>query len=357
MRKVSKIINKSMESNLYSKNILSGKQLSKNIEMMLIKRMNKIKQLCDENNLLLDISDKKFISLPKLKIIHIGDRKDSQLYIDNKLKLCSKIGMLGEVVNFKTASKEELLKEIEISNNDKDIHGIIVQLPIPNSNIPVSEILSKISIEKDVDGLNPLNMGIMMQSSLNDCLIPPTAMGVLEMLRLCLCYNNEIDYYNADYLNSDAFYKNTPVNLEGFDITVLGRGLTAGLPLSLLLQKCNGTVTVCHSFSKDIKSNCKKADIIISAVGKADLISKEYIKQDAIIIDVGINVETQEYIKNDELIKKKKIKGDVNFDDVLPYCKFLTPVPGGVGLMTLVMLLKNVITAWSHINKIEINNI
>ena len=323
--------------------VLNGTILSNLIQKKLYEKLSKINDLIESNNL--DVSP------AKLKIILVGHKLDSKLYVENKIKKCRAIGMASELKIFpETIKKEELLEEIEKSNSDKDVHGIIIQLPLPDNLVPNrTEILSKVNLDKDVDGLNPLNQGKILQMNFCECLLPPTAMGVMELLRLAIDFNNDIDRYIKDYLDENIFY-DKPLDLSGMDVTVLGRGLTAGMPVSILMQKCNGTVTTCHSKTLNIQNKCENADILISAVGKPNLVNKYYVKPDSILIDVGINVE-----KTDN--EKKIIKGDVDFDDVVEKVKYITPVPGGVGKMTVIMLLKNVLKAWSIINKINLNKI
>lgn len=329
----------------YKNKILNGTMLSQVIQSSIIEKLSLFKnELTDFNN----FSKNAEIPPPKLKVILVGDRMDSKVYVENKLKLCKSIGMEGELKHFSSnANKEEILEEIDSSNKDTTVHGIIVQLPLPeklaNSR---TEILSHVELSKDVDGLNPLNQGKILQMNLADCLIPPTAMGVLELLRLAIDYSNDIEDYKENYLKSHIF-NDQPINLAGLDVTVIGRGLTAGLPLSILMQKCNATVTLCHSKTKHLKSKCETSDIVISAVGKTNLIGGEDIKDQSIIVDVGINVEFDEN-------GNKLITGDVDFTSSLNKVKYITPVPGGVGKMTVIMLLKNVIKAWSVLNKINL---
>lgn len=327
----------------YKEKILNGSKLSGLIETKLSEKLSKINFLIESNKL--------NIPPPKLKIILVGERLDSKLYVENKLKKCKTIGMSGEIKVFpEEVNKEELLNEIEISNLDTSIHGIIVQLPLPDKlSSSRTEILSKVDLEKDVDGLNPLNQGKILQMNIYDCLIPPTAMGVLELLRLAIDYNNDLNSYASSYLQKNIF-DDKSLDLSGLDVTVLGRGLTAGLPLSILMQKCHGTVTLCHSKTVNIKSKCETADILISAVGKSKLIDKLYVKTNSIVVDVGINVLKEEGRNN-------LITGDVHFEEVINAVKYITPVPGGVGKMTVIMLLKNVLKAWSKLNKIDLNKL
>lgn len=327
----------------YKSKILNGSKLCSVIENKLAEKLSRINTLIQSKEL--------NVSPPKLKIILVGDKLDSKIYVKNKIKKCKLIGMSSELKNFSdNVSKQEILEEIEKSNLDQSIHGIIVQLPLTdNLTSSRTEILSKVDLQKDVDGLNPLNQGRILQMKMCDCLIPPTALGVLELLRLAIDYNNNIDSYVENYLKENIFDDHS-VNLSGLDVTIIGRGLTAGLPLSILMQICHGTVTVCHSKTRNIRNKCENADILISAVGKSMMISKDYVKPDCIVIDVGINVEKVDG-------KHNQITGDVEFDEVIDVVKYITPVPGGVGKMTVIMLLKNVLKAWSKLNNLNLNNL
>lgn len=329
-------------SDLYSNKILNGTILSHTIKEDLKERLALI------------MSKYKIIHKPKLKIILIGDRKDSHIYVENKIKACKYIGVESEVKRFHSSvNKETIEDEVKYSNTDVNTHGIIVQLPLPlELEAFKTDILSSVAIEKDVDGLNPLNQGNILQMSLTKTLVPPTAVGVLELLRLAIKFENNIDNYIKNYLFNFSFSEEG-VDLSGMDVCVLGRGLTAGLPISILMQKCNGTVTLCHSLSNKEKVFRKliESDIIITAVGKKSLLTANDIKNNSIIVDVGINVE------NDTNNEKKKVCGDVDFTGCVKKAKYITPVPGGVGRMTVVMLIKNVIKSWLISNKIDLNEI
>lgn len=283
---------------------------------------------------------------PKLNIILIGDRPDSRLYVENKIKMCKLLGIKSELIQFTNLTEApKVIKAIHDSNHDDKVHGIIVQLPLPDHLIAErTKILSQVDTSKDVDGLNPLNQGKILQMKISECLLPPTAMGVLEILRLVINHNNNIEDYVQNYLIKNCFDDQT-VNLSGKNVTVLGRGLTAGLPLSILMQKCDGTVTLCHSKTLNTNEMSYKADILISAVGKPGLV-RDYVKNNSIVIDVGISVE-------EDRNGNKHIRGDVSFEEVLEKVSYITPVPGGVGKMTVIMLLKNVIKSWGVINKIN----
>jgi methylenetetrahydrofolate dehydrogenase (NADP+) / methenyltetrahydrofolate cyclohydrolase len=356
----------------YKEKIINGAMLSKIIQESIKEKMSLLKfdktniienfQNFDEkekfsknkiNNFPTNKSHPNPLFPPKLKVILVGDRPDSKLYVENKLKMCKLIGVESQLVHFPSnTTKSEILEEIENSNKDDSVHGIIIQLPLPEDlNNYRTEILSSVDLRKDVDGLNPLNQGKILQMGLSECLLPPTAMGVLELLRLAINYSNDLEAYKLNYLENYLF-DDQPVNLSGMDVTVLGRGLTAGLPLSILMQKCNGTVTLCHSKTSpdNMRNKCQESDILISAVGKSNLVSRELVKSNSIVIDVGINVNFDEE-------GNKIITGDVEFDNLVDKVKFITPVPGGVGKMTVIMLLKNVVKAWSSINKINLREL
>lgn len=328
---------KSMDFYNLNPKVLSGIPLSAAIQSILKEKIGKIQ------------ANKSIDKLypPKLKVILIGSRKDSRLYVDNKLKLCDQIGVVSELSSYPDDTLvEDVLYDIDKANNDPSVHGILIQLPLP-SHLPVTQILNSVKVEKDVDGLHPLSQGKMLQMSLNQCLIPPTAMGVLELLRLAVDYDNNLTEYIDRYLVKH-FFSDMQVDLSGKDVCILGRGLTAGLPLSILMQKCNATITLCHSKTKNIEDKMKNADILISAVGKKNLVGVDNIKEESILIDVGINVTVDSE-------GKKKISGDMDFESMLDKTKYMTPVPGGVGKMTVVMLLKNVLKAWGTINNIDLN--
>jgi methylenetetrahydrofolate dehydrogenase (NADP+)/methenyltetrahydrofolate cyclohydrolase len=327
--------------NINHKKILNGATLSQAIVSILKEKLSRVQNTPEYSKII----------CPKLKVILIGGRQDSKIYVENKMKMCGLIGVGSEVKTFsEDSNKEEILNEIDKSNLDPHIHGIIVQLPLPSSlNQHRTEILSRVELNKDVDGLNPLNQGKILQMNISDCLIPPTAMGVLEILRLAITYENDLKRYSDDYLSLHCF-DDYPVNLAGLDVTVLGRGLTAGLPLSNLMQKCDATVTLCHSKTQNLDEKCRRADILISAVGKHKLISRDDVKEGSIVVDVGINVAFDEQ-------GNKTITGDVDFDSIVDKVKYITPVPGGIGKMTVIMLLKNVIKAWGVINKIDFHKV
>lgn len=323
--------------------ILDGKTLSNAIREDLKYKLSTIMQR------------HSIINKPKLKIIFIGDKQDSKLYIDNKIKECKYMGVESDLVKFdESISINRVIEEIDKSNSDKNIHGIIVQLPVPrhleSSKI---EILSKIDIKKDVDGFNFLSQGGcggLFKADASKSLISPTAVGVREIIRLADVYNNNLEAYIKDYLLGKSL-TDERIDLNKKQISILGKGFTAGLPISILMQSSNAKLVQINSKSERnfVLEKLKESDIIISAVGKKNLIIGEHIKDNCIIIDVGISVDV-----NPEN-GSRRITGDVNFESCWDKCKYITPVPGGVGKMTVIMLVKNVIQAWMTAHKIDLN--
>lgn len=269
--------------------IINGKEIREALKQELQDKINKISE-----------------SL-KLVVIQVGDDPASNVYIKNKKKLCEELGILCEHKKFLEITEQDLIQEIDNLNNDKTVTGILVQLPLP-PEIDETKIIEKISPLKDVDGLTSQNMGKLFTG--NKALVPCTALGIIKML---------------EYLNID---------LQGLNVTIVGRSKLVGLPLIALLLNKNCTVTVCHSKTKNLPEKTKKADALIVAVGQKELITKDYVKDDAIVIDVGIN----RY--------QNKLYGDCNFNELLPKCKYITPVPGGVGPLTVIMLINNIIEAY-----------
>ncbi|MBA4535769.1 bifunctional methylenetetrahydrofolate dehydrogenase/methenyltetrahydrofolate cyclohydrolase FolD [Bacillus aquiflavi] len=245
---------------------------------------------------------------PGLAVILVGDNQASRTYVRNKQKACHETGMHSELIEYEdTITEQELIKKITELNEDPSIHGILVQLPLPK-HINEIKMIEAISPEKDVDGFHPINIGRMMTGQ--DTLLPCTPYGVLEMIA-------EID-----------------IDITGKHAVIVGRSNIVGKPAGQLLLNKNATVTYCHSKTKDLKAYTKQADILIAAVGKANLITSDHIKEGAVVIDVGMN-------RNEE----GKLCGDVAFDEVKEKASYITPVPGGVGPMTITMLLFNTLKA------------
>lgn len=254
-----------------------------------------------------------YFQTPILAVVTIGDDAASEVYVKNKKKACEYVGMSFLHLDYASCVKEEVvIKKIKQLNKDKSINGIIVQLPIPD-NFNVSKIINTIDPAKDVDGLTNTQAGKLIQNE--KCLIPCTPKGIMEI------------------------FKEYKIDLEGKHVVIVGRSNLVGKPLMLECLNKNATVTMCHSKTKDLKKYTKDADILVVAVGKKYLIDKTMVKEDSVIIDVGIN-------RIDG-----KLYGDVN-PNVEEVCGYVTPVPGGVGPMTVSMLLKNTFEAYKNQNGI-----
>ncbi len=244
----------------------------------------------------------------KLAVILVGNDNASKVYVKNKSKACEDVGIeYEEILLDESTTMDKLLKIIDKLNERSDINGILLQSPIPKG-LDIQKAFNRIKEEKDVDGFNPINAGKL--STGQDCFIPCTPLGIIKMLEK---YNIEIAGKNA---------------------VVIGRSNIVGKPLAQCLLNKNATVTVCHSKTKNIKEITKQADILISAVGKLNMVTEDCIKDGAVVIDVGMN-------RNEE----GKLVGDVDFENVSKKASYITPVPGGVGPMTIAMLMNNVIKA------------
>jgi len=248
---------------------------------------------------------------PGLTVVLVGENPASLVYVRNKIKACEEVGINSVQHKLpETTTHEELLGLIRHLNASKDVHGILVQLPLPKQ-INEEEILEEISPSKDVDGFHPYNVGRLMIG--NPVLQPCTPYGVMRLL------------------------DSTGVDLSGKDAVVVGRSNIVGKPMAMMLLKRNATVTVCHSKTKDLVERVKKADILVAAIGRAEFIKGEWVKEGAVVIDVGMN-RTME----------GRLVGDVDFEGASERASFITPVPGGVGPMTIAMLLKNTVVAASR---------
>ncbi len=273
--------------------IIDGKELAKKVRANLKKEV--------------DILKEQGIK-PKLAVIVVGNDKASSVYVRNKSKACNEVGIeFEEFLKGDDITQEELLQLIQQLNERKDIHGILLQSPIPQ-HLDIREAFNLIDYRKDVDGFNPINVGKL--SLCEDTFISCTPNGVMRML----------EEYN--------------ISIEGKRAVIIGRSNIVGKPLIQCLLNKNATVTVCHSKTKDIEEITKGADILIAALGKPKFVTEDMVKSGAVVIDVGIN-------RNDE----GKIIGDVDFENVSKIASYITPVPGGVGPMTIAMLMKNVIKA------------
>jgi len=250
---------------------------------------------------------------PKLSVVLVGDDPASHTYVNNKEKACNEAGIISDVHRLKADTKEsDLLKLVEKLNKDKSIHGIIVQIPMPE-HISEEKVTNSIAPEKDVDGLGILNMGMIIKGE-GDPLVSCTPQGIIDLI------------------------KTTGIEIKGKSAVVVGRSNMVGKPTAVLLLAEHATVTICHSRTIDLASVTRNADILVAAIGKAQIIKGDMIKKGSIVIDVGTN-------RNNE----GKLVGDVDFDKAKDIAGYITPVPGGVGPMTIAMLLKNTVKAASRI--------
>lgn len=273
--------------------IIDGKDLAKKVRKGLKKEVNILK----ENGI-----------NPKLAVIMVGDDPGSQVYVRNKSKACEKVGIEFEEFLFDANTTEEvLLNTIKKLNEDNSIHGILLQSPVPK-HININKAFRTISPDKDVDGFNPVNVGNLTIGE--DAFISCTPYGIVKM----------IEEYN--------------IETEGKNTVILGRSNIVGKPMIQCMLNKNSTVTVCHSKTKNIEEITKKADIVIAAIGKPKFLKENMIKDGAVVIDVGIN-----------RMEDGTICGDVDYDAISEKASYITPVPGGVGPMTIAMLLSNVVKA------------
>ena len=250
----------------------------------------------------------RFGKRPGLAVIIVGEDPASQVYVRNKAKGCEEVGFHSEVYRLpEETTMDELLALINKLNNDSNIHGILCQLPLPK-HLDEMQVILNINPEKDVDAFHPVNTGKIMIG--NYSFLPCTPAGVMELIA------------------------STGTDITGKKCVVVGRSNIVGKPQAMLLLQKNGTVTICHSRTKNLKDEIKQADILVVAIGKADFITGDMIKEGAIVIDVGMN-------RNSE----GKLTGDVDFASAEKVASYITPVPGGVGPMTITMLLKNTLTA------------
>jgi len=255
-------------------------------------------------------------SKPTLATVLVGDRVDSAAYVASKQKACAELGM-GSISHQLPAdiTQDELEKLIRDLNADKAVNGILVQLPLP-SHLNEERVLQLISIEKDVDGFSPINIGRLAQKGREPLFVPCTPYGCIYLL------------------------EQVGVKLEGANAVVLGRSNIVGMPAALLLISRNATVTVCHSKTKDIAGVVRQADILIAAIGKMEFVRGDWIKPGAAVIDVGINSKPDATKKSGH-----RLVGDVNFEEAREVAGFITPVPGGVGPMTIAMLMRSTFRA------------
>ncbi len=253
---------------------------------------------------------------PGLATVLVGDNPASQVYVRMKHKACEQVGIRSFGYTLPaTASQEEVESLVEELNANPEVHGILVQLPLP-PGLDEERILSRIDLRKDVDGFHPLNIGRLAQKGREPLFVPCTPLGILFML-------DEVG-----------------VTLEGAEAVVLGRSNIVGMPMALLLLRRNATVTVCHSRTRDLPAVTRRADVLIAAVGRPEMVRADWVKPGAVVIDVGVN-----RVEDPGTEKGYRLVGDVAFEEVKEVAGAITPVPGGVGPMTIAMLLKNTLRA------------
>ncbi len=278
--------------------IIDGKELAKKIRGQVAQEVEKLKN--------------RGVN-PKLAVIMVGDDPASKVYVKNKSKACNEVGIeFEEFLLDKNIEKNELITLIEKLNWRQDIHGILLQSPIPE-HLDIYDAFGAIDYRKDVDGFHPINIGRLALN--RQTFISCTPHGILKMLQ----------EYN--------------INLKGANVVILGRSNIVGKPLAQVLLNNDATITICHSKTKNIDKITKNADILISAIGKAKFVTADMVKQGAVVIDVGINRG-----------EDGKLVGDVDFANVSKKASYITPVPGGVGPMTVAMLLNNVVIAAKYLN-------
>lgn len=273
--------------------ILDGKQIAKEYRQRLKNQVNELKE---------------HGFTPKLSVILVGNDGASQSYVKSKKKAAEKIGMISEIIHLDESTSEEVvLSELNRLNNDDTVSGILVQVPLPKQ-VSEQKVLETIDPNKDVDGFHPINIGKLYIDE--QTFVPCTPLGIMEIL------------------------KHADINLEGKNAVVIGRSHIVGQPVSKLLLQANATVTILHSRTKNMNAHLKQADVIVSAVGQPGLVTKENVKEGAVIIDVGNTPD-----------ENGKLKGDVAYDEVKEIASAITPVPGGVGPLTITMVLNNTLLA------------
>ena len=292
--------------------LIDGKKIAQKYKKNIKEKITKIRE--------------RYGKQPGLAVILVGERKDSITYVNMKKKTCEELGIISKTFSLsESVSEQNIIDIINSLNNDEDINGILVQLPLPK-HINEENILGMVRLEKDVDGFHASNIGNMAMEKRKSLFVPCTPLGCLKII------------------------DREEINLTGMNAVVIGKSNIVGLPISLLLMKRNATVTVCHVHTKNIKEHTRNADILVSACGQAEMIKSDWIKDDCIIIDVGIN-----HVKDESLEKGYRLTGDVDFNDVIDKVSKITPVPGGVGPMTIAMLMKNTFKAFKLQNKELLN--
>ncbi len=279
--------------------IISGKELSKEVREEVRVKVEKLKAL--------------YGAVPHLAVVLVGEDPASQSYVKAKGRACTKAGMKSTIIRKDdTITEEELLKIVKDLNSDDSVHGVLVQLPIPK-HIDENKVIDAIDISKDVDGFHPLNVGYMHLG--RNPILPATPKGILTMI------------------------KSKNIELKGKDAIIIGRSNIVGKPVAMLLMKEHATVTIAHSRTKNLKEKCLQADIIVAAVGRANTVTADMVKDGVVIIDVGVNRVDG------------KLVGDCDFENIKDKASYITPVPGGVGPMTITSLLENTVECFERIMK------
>ncbi|OUQ11047.1 bifunctional methylenetetrahydrofolate dehydrogenase/methenyltetrahydrofolate cyclohydrolase [Enterococcus cecorum] len=274
-------------------NLLNGKELAQKLQQEMTQEVTELKE--------------KGLQ-PGLAVILVGEDPASQVYVRNKERAANNIGMYSVVYRLpETTSEADLITKIEELNHDDKVHGILVQLPLPK-HINEDLVLDTIDPAKDVDGFHPMNLGNLFAGK--PTMIPCTPAGIMELIKL------------------------SGIDLAGKNAVIIGRSNIVGKPMAHLLLQANATVTICHSKTKDLPKVAKQADVLVVAIGRANFVTADFVKEGAVVIDVGINRD-----------ESNKLTGDVKFDEVAPLTSFITPVPGGVGPMTITMLMRQTIDA------------
>lgn len=273
--------------------LLNGKELAQKLQQEMTQEVTELKE--------------KGLQ-PGLAVILVGEDPASQVYVRNKERAANNIGMYSVVYRLpETTSEADLIAKIEELNHDDKVHGILVQLPLPK-HINEDLVLDTIDPAKDVDGFHPMNLGNLFAGK--PTMIPCTPAGIMELIKL------------------------SGLDLAGKNAVIIGRSNIVGKPIAHLLLQANATVTICHSKTKDLPKVAKQADVLVVAIGRANFVTADFVKEGAVVIDVGINRD-----------ENNKLTGDVKFDEVAPLTSFITPVPGGVGPMTITMLMRQTIDA------------
>lgn len=283
-------------------NIIDGKKIAQEIR-------NKVKKAVEQRA-------KNGLSTPGLATVLVGENPASQVYVRNKHKACDEVGIrsFGHVLPA-DASQQVVEAVVKSLNADPEVHGILVQLPLPK-HLDEEAVLAAIDLNKDVDGFSPVNIGRLAQKGREPVFVPCTPAGCMVLL------------------------ESTGINLSGANAVVLGRSNIVGMPVALLLVKANATVTIVHSRTKDIEAVCRQADVLIAAIGQPEMVKADWVKPGAVVIDVGIN-----RIGDPTAKRGSRLVGDVDFASVSEVASAITPVPGGVGPMTIALLMKNTLHA------------